>query len=162
MGKVTSKDGTNIAFDTLGKGPAVILIAGAFGYRAFGPMVGLALLLANNFTVVLYDRRGRGDSGDTQPFDKKREIEDIDALIDSLGASAYLYGISSGAFPGTLLPLLKVCFGPEHAQQPPSPDFQFPVIEQQWPRRQKVKRCSVQGLLFQTEAVVQAVGQTYP
>jgi len=97
MEKVISKDGTSIAFDKMGKGPAVILIAGAFGYRAFGPMVGLAPLLSNNFTVLLYDRRGRGDSGDTQPFDKKREIEDIDALIDSLGGSAYLYGISSGA-----------------------------------------------------------------
>jgi pimeloyl-ACP methyl ester carboxylesterase len=60
-------------------------------------MAGLVPLLSKNLTAVLYDRRGRGDSGDTQPFDKKREIEDIEALIDHLGGSAYLYGISSGA-----------------------------------------------------------------
>src|SRR6266498_72048 len=97
MGKVTSRDGTSIAFDQAGHGSIVILVAGAFSYRAFGPMVGLVPLLSNNFTVILYDRRGRGESGDTQPFDKKRETEDIEALIDSLGGSAYLYGISSGA-----------------------------------------------------------------
>ena len=97
MNTVTSKDGTKIAYDKQGSGPVVVLVAGAFGYRAFGPMVELVPLLANDFTPVLYDRRGRGDSGDTQPFDKKREIEDIEALIDSLGGSAYLYGISSGA-----------------------------------------------------------------
>ncbi len=97
MEKATSKDGTSIAFDKSGHGPAVILVAGAFGYRGFGPMVGLPHLLSSNFTVVLHDRRGRGDSGDTPPFEKKREIEDIQALIDALGSSAYLYGISSGA-----------------------------------------------------------------
>lgn len=97
MNTVTSKDETKIAYDKQGSGPVVILVTGAFGYRAFGPMVGLVPLLANDFTTVLYDRRGRGDSGDTQPFDKKREIEDIESLIDSLGGSAYLYGISSGA-----------------------------------------------------------------
>jgi pimeloyl-ACP methyl ester carboxylesterase len=97
MNIVTSKDGTKIAYDKQGTGPVVILVAGAFGYRTFGPMAGLVPLLANDFTTVLYDRRGRGESGDTQPFDKKREIEDIEALIDSLGGSAYLYGISSGA-----------------------------------------------------------------
>jgi pimeloyl-ACP methyl ester carboxylesterase len=72
-------------------------VDGAFGYRGFGPIVGLAPLLSRNFTAVHYDRRGRGGSGDTQPFDKQRETEDIEALIDSLGGSAYLYGISSGA-----------------------------------------------------------------
>ncbi len=80
-----------------GRGPAVVLVDGAFGYRGFGPIVGLVPLLSNDFTAVHYDRRGRGDSGDTPPFDKKREIEDIEALINSFGGSAYLYGISSGA-----------------------------------------------------------------
>jgi pimeloyl-ACP methyl ester carboxylesterase len=97
MNIITSKDGTKIAYDEQGNGPVVVLVAGAFGSRTFGPMPGLVPLLSNNFTAVLYDRRGRGDSGDTQPFDKKREIEDIEALIDDLGGTAYLYGISSGA-----------------------------------------------------------------
>jgi pimeloyl-ACP methyl ester carboxylesterase len=97
MRKVTSKDGTVIAFEKTGQGPAVILVDGAFGYRGFGPSVGLPPLLSDSFIVVHYDRRGRGESGDTQPYAKKREIEDIDALIAELGGSAYLYGISSGA-----------------------------------------------------------------
>jgi len=97
MTTVTSKDGTKIAYTKQGSGPAVILVDGAFGHRAFGPMPGLVPLLSNDFTAVHYDRRGRGESGDKQPFDKQREIEDIEALINSLGGSAYLYGISSGA-----------------------------------------------------------------
>src|SRR5262249_37615942 len=97
MTTVTSNDGTKIAYTRQGSGSAIILVDGAFGSRAFGPIPGLVPLLAENFTAVHYDRRGRGDSGDTQPFDKKREIEDIAALIDDLGGTAYLYGISSGA-----------------------------------------------------------------
>ncbi len=98
MKTITSKDGTTIAFDQYGSGPAVIFIHGAVQYRAFDQgMVQLAELLAPHFTVINYDRRGRGDSGDTQPFVLEREIEDIEALIDSVGGSAYLYGISSGA-----------------------------------------------------------------
>jgi pimeloyl-ACP methyl ester carboxylesterase len=96
MGFVTSRDGTEIAFTTTGEGQAVVLVAGAFGYHAFGPDVGLAPLLADGFTAVLYDRRGRGDSGDTQPFEKRREIEDLEAVIEGVGGSAYLYGSSSG------------------------------------------------------------------
>jgi hypothetical protein len=57
--KITSKDGTSIAFERRGKGPAIILVAGAFGYHAFGPNVGLAALLSDHFTTLLYDRRGR-------------------------------------------------------------------------------------------------------
>jgi pimeloyl-ACP methyl ester carboxylesterase len=97
MGVVTSKDGTEIAYTATGEGPVVLLVAGAFGYRAFGPNVGLVPLLADRFTAVLYDRRGRGDSGDAQPFEKRREIEDLAALIEGLGGWAYLYGTSSGA-----------------------------------------------------------------
>ncbi len=98
MKTVTSKDGTNIAFDQMGTGPAIILVSGALQYRAFDQgMVDLATLLAQHFTVLYYDRRGRGDSGDTQPFAVEREIEDIEALIDEVGESAFLYGISSGA-----------------------------------------------------------------
>jgi pimeloyl-ACP methyl ester carboxylesterase len=97
MSTVTSKDGTTIAYDKLGAGPPVILVAGALGVRAYPVMGELAALLAPHFTVINYDRRGRGESGDTLPYAVAREIEDIDALIDAAGGSAYLYGISSGA-----------------------------------------------------------------
>jgi pimeloyl-ACP methyl ester carboxylesterase len=97
MGTVTSKDGTTIAFDRSGQGPAVILVDGALCYRGFGPMPGLAALLAPHFTVFTYDRRGRGESGDTQPFAVEREVEDIDALIAEAGGSAFVHGTSSGA-----------------------------------------------------------------
>ena len=100
MGKVFSKDGTPIAYDRQGQGPAIILIDGALGFRSFGPMPELAKLLSPHFTVVTYDRRGRGESGDNKPLDKpftvKREIEDIEAIVNELGGVAYLYGISSG------------------------------------------------------------------
>jgi pimeloyl-ACP methyl ester carboxylesterase len=96
--QVTSKDGTIIAFDQAGEGPVVILVDGALQYRAFGQgMEELLDLLSKDFTVIHYDRRGRGDSGDTQPYAVEREIEDIEALIDYAGGSASLYGISSGA-----------------------------------------------------------------
>ena len=95
---VTSKDGTVIAYDQSGQGSVVIFVDGALQYRAFDQgMAPLADLLAKHFTVIHYDRRGRGDSTDTQPFAIEREIEDIEALIDASGGSASLYGISSGA-----------------------------------------------------------------
>jgi pimeloyl-ACP methyl ester carboxylesterase len=97
MKSVTSKDGTMIAYDQIGKGPAVILVDGAFCSRAFGPMPGLAPLLAERFTVFTYDRRGRNDSGDTAPYAVEREVEDIEALIVEAGGSSFVYGISSGA-----------------------------------------------------------------
>jgi len=97
MNKVTSKDGTVIAFDAQGAGPALILVDGALGYRALGFSSGLVKLLAPHFKVYAYDRRGRGDSGNTLPYAVDREIEDIAALIQDAGGSAYLYGISSGA-----------------------------------------------------------------
>ena len=95
MRTVTSKDGTTIAYDQTGMGPALILVGGALSERsAGGPM---AALLAPSFTVFSYDRRGRGDSGDTPPYAVEREIEDIAALIERAGGSADLYGMSSGA-----------------------------------------------------------------
>ncbi len=97
MNTVISKDGTKIAFDTQGRGPALILVDGAMGYRALGFTSGLVNLLAPHFKVYDYDRRGRGDSGNTLPYAVDREIEDIAALIQDAGGSAYLYGISSGA-----------------------------------------------------------------
>ena len=97
MNQVRSRDGTTIAYDRLGAGPPVILVDGAFCSRAFGPMPKLAPLLARDFTVFIYDRRGRGASGDTAPYAVKREIDDIDALIREAGGSAFVYAISSGA-----------------------------------------------------------------
>jgi pimeloyl-ACP methyl ester carboxylesterase len=97
MNQVRSRDGTMIAYDRLGAGPPVILIDGAFCSRSFGPMPKLAPHLARDFTVFMYDRRGRGDSGDTAPYAVKREIDDLDALIREAGGSAFVYGISSGA-----------------------------------------------------------------
>jgi pimeloyl-ACP methyl ester carboxylesterase len=97
MSTVISKDGTRIAYDNTGAGPAVILVDGAMGYRAlFGPSP-LAAQLANHFTVYTYDRRGRGESGDTAPYAVEREIEDLEALINEAGGSAFVVGFSSGA-----------------------------------------------------------------
>ena len=98
MNTVTSKDGTTIAFDRSGEGPAIVLVGGAFQHRAIDPSTArLAELLAPSFTVYHYDRRGRGDSGDAAPYAVEREIEDIDALIQDAGGSASLFGMSSGA-----------------------------------------------------------------
>src|SRR4051812_22628508 len=95
MKKVVSEDGTRIAFDQLGKGPVVILVCGGSVDRTSNAP--LAAILAEHFTVFNYDRRGRGDSGDTAPYAIEREVEDIEALVDEAGGSVYLYGISSGA-----------------------------------------------------------------
>ncbi len=92
-----SRDGTRIAYDKLGHGPAVIVVEGALVTRRSWIKPSLADLLAPNFTAVTFDRRGRGDSSDAASYSPKREVEDIDALVDQLGGSAFLYGISSGA-----------------------------------------------------------------
>jgi pimeloyl-ACP methyl ester carboxylesterase len=96
MSTVTSHDGTTIAFDSLGTGPALLLVDGATCYRDAGPMRPLAALMADRFTVYVYDRRGRGASGDTLPFAVEREIDDIAALIGAAGGRATLFGMSSG------------------------------------------------------------------
>ncbi|HEU5133592.1 MAG TPA: alpha/beta hydrolase [Steroidobacteraceae bacterium] len=93
--QVTSRDGTRIAFEKWGSGPALIIVGGALSDRAGSSE--LAQLLAAHFTVYGYDRRGRGDSTDTRPYSVAREIEDLEALIDRAGGSAYVYGRSSGA-----------------------------------------------------------------
>lgn len=97
MKTVTSKDGTLIAYDQTGSGPALILVTGAFGFRKYSGTLQLVDLLSRHFTVYNYDRRGRGDSGNTLPYAVDREIEDIDALIQAAGGSAYVWGNSSGA-----------------------------------------------------------------
>src|SRR5512135_2991650 len=100
MEKVASKDGTQIAYDKQGQGPAVILVDGALCYRSFGPMPGLAALLAPHFTVYTYDRRGRGDSSNSKPFAVEHEVEDIEALIQEAGGEAFIFGTSSGGCLG--------------------------------------------------------------
>src|SRR5215210_2103994 len=100
MRTVTSKDGTTIAFDQSGTGPPLILVGGAFEQRAMDSETAQLArfpLLAEHFTVFHYDRRGRGDSTDTQPYAVARETEDIEALIDHAGGSTFVFGISSGA-----------------------------------------------------------------
>lgn len=93
----TSKDGTAIAYDRVGAGPPLILVDGAFGSRAFGPMPAVASRLAASFSVITFDRRGRGESGGPLPTAVEREIEDLDAVIEAVGGTASLYGFSSGA-----------------------------------------------------------------
>ncbi|MEU0564724.1 alpha/beta fold hydrolase [Nonomuraea sp. NPDC005983] len=97
MSTVTSTDGTTIAYDRVGQGPAVVLVDGALCHRASGPNTPLAQALSRHFTVYTYDRRGRGESGDTAPFAPQREIEDLAAVVEEAGAPVCLYGISSGA-----------------------------------------------------------------
>jgi pimeloyl-ACP methyl ester carboxylesterase len=94
MRHVTSKDGTPIAYDRQGSGPAVVLVTGGLDDGAENAP--LAPELADRFTVYNYARRGRGGSGDTQPYAVEREIEDIEALVTEAGGSAHLYGVSSG------------------------------------------------------------------
>ncbi|HLY26651.1 MAG TPA: alpha/beta hydrolase [Aggregatilineales bacterium] len=93
---VKSKDGTKIAYERRGQGPALILVDGALCYRSFGPMGHLSELLSPHFSVINYDRRGRGESGDTLPYSVDREIEDIEALIEEVGGKAFVFGTSSG------------------------------------------------------------------
>jgi pimeloyl-ACP methyl ester carboxylesterase len=95
METVRSADGTTIAFDRSGDGPALVLVVGAFNDRR--TKAGLGALLAARFTVYSYDRRGRGDSGDTAPYAVEREIEDLAAVIAAAGGSARVFGHSSGA-----------------------------------------------------------------
>jgi len=95
MRTTLSADGTKIAFDQTGQGPPVILVVGAFNDRSTGAP--LARALESGLTVLNYDRRGRGASGDTQPYAVEREVEDLDALIREAGGAAGVFGYSSGA-----------------------------------------------------------------
>jgi pimeloyl-ACP methyl ester carboxylesterase len=97
MKTTQSKDGTSLAYDVYGTGPPLIYITGASCFRSFMPVVQDAKAFAKEFTVYSYDRRGRGDSGNTLPWAVEREVEDIDALINAAGGKANLYGHSSGA-----------------------------------------------------------------
>jgi pimeloyl-ACP methyl ester carboxylesterase len=95
--RVMSSDGTSIAFDRAGTGPALILVDAAGCFRGFRPMGELSTVLSSEFTVITYDRRGRGESTDTVPYAVEREVDDLRALIEAAGGSAFVYGFSSGA-----------------------------------------------------------------
>ncbi|WP_188192013.1 alpha/beta fold hydrolase [Nonomuraea sp. SYSU D8015] len=98
MGTVRSEDGTTIAYDVWGDGEPLIIIDGATAHRAVNPLnAEVAKLLADDFRVYAYDRRGRGDSTDTKPYAVEREIEDVAALIADAGAPATVFAYSSGA-----------------------------------------------------------------
>jgi pimeloyl-ACP methyl ester carboxylesterase len=97
MNTVESRDGTAIAFEKAGRGPALILVDGALCYRGAGPSKPVAAELSADFTVYTYDRRGRGESGDAAGYAVAREVEDLAALIEEAGGSARLCGFSSGA-----------------------------------------------------------------
>ena len=95
MDTVRSADGTTIAFERTGDGPPLIVVGGALSDRSAA--ADLAAVLAARFSVVAYDRRGRGDSGDTPPYAVEREVEDLAALLDAVGGSGFVLGHSSGA-----------------------------------------------------------------
>ncbi|AQS67418.1 alpha/beta fold hydrolase [Streptomyces pactum] len=92
--RTLSRDGTRIAYESTGRGPAVVLVSGAMSTGA--AVAPLAAELSDRFEVTVYDRRGRGASGDTAPFAVEREVEDLAALIEAVGGEASLYGVSSG------------------------------------------------------------------
>ncbi len=129
IGRVTSSDGTSIAFERVGTGPAVILVDAAGNFRGFSPMPQLAEALSQNFTIFTYDRRGKGASADTLPYAVDREIEDLQALIDLAGGSAFVHGFSSGAILALLgaergigIPKLSLLEPPLRVEAtPPSP-----------------------------------------
>ncbi|MGW7280324.1 alpha/beta fold hydrolase [Streptomyces sp. NPDC054844] len=92
--KTLSRDGTRIAYERTGQGPAVVLVSGAMSTGA--TVAPLAAELSARLDVTVYDRRGRGASGDTEPYAVEREVEDLAALIEAVGGEVSLYGVSSG------------------------------------------------------------------
>jgi pimeloyl-ACP methyl ester carboxylesterase len=151
MRRVTSKDGTTIAFDLLGKGPAMILVVGAFNDHSTGAP--LAQFLEQHFTVFNYDRRGRGESGDTTPYAIEREIEDIEILIKQAGGSAFVFGYSSGA----TLTLRAAAHGLNISQlalyEPPPTGGRAGELVPQLTERIAAGRRGDAVELFQTEAI---------
>lgn len=128
MDRVRSKDGTEIAFERSGNGPTLILIGGAFADRSGA--ADFAAALASRFSVVAYDRRGRGDSGDAPAYAVEREVEDLERLIDAVGGTAFVHGMSSGAAlalqaaaAGASISRLSVCEPPFRVEgAPPAPE----------------------------------------
>ena len=133
MKKIQSKDGTSIAVDRTGSGPALVFVDGAMCYRASGPSQSMAAALADHFTVFTYDRRGRGDSSDTSSYDVQREVDDLEAVIREAGGQALVFGVSSGAalaleaatrgVPITRLALYEAPFIVDDSRSPLPDDF---------------------------------------
>ena len=94
LSTVRSADGTSIAYEAAGSGPPVVLVDGGFGNRGFPNAV--ADLLAERFTAVRYDRRGRHDSGDAPDYAPAREVEDLAAVVGAVGGEVAVFGMSSG------------------------------------------------------------------
>jgi pimeloyl-ACP methyl ester carboxylesterase len=128
---VTSKDGTHIAYDVYGVGRPVIMVGGTMNSRVFGPAPA-AELLGKDFAVYDYDRRGRGDSGDNQPYAPHKEIEDLAALIEATGGQAALCGFSAG---GALAIEAAIALGPERITKLAMYEGPFtsdPVVLSEW------------------------------
>ncbi len=135
MASATSADGTQIGYDRVGEGPPVVLVAGATQHRAVDQTTPeLARLLAEGgFSVVNYDRRGRGESGDTLPYAPEREYEDLEAVIADAGGEASVFGMSSGAVlaveaaargvPMTKLVMYEAPLRVDADGPPPVPDY---------------------------------------
>lgn len=165
--RVRSADGTLLAVDRSGRGPAVVLVHGAFTDRSFPVLAQVAAYLAPWFTVLNYDRRGRGDSGDTPPYALEREIEDLAAVVDAAGGSAMVFGGSSGAglaveaaarLPGDVITTLALWEPPYHVDDtaPWLPDdfgSQLDLLVAQGRRGDAVARFLVEAAEVPPEAV---------
>ena len=154
METVTSKDGTTLAFDRLGQGPPVVLVCGGSVDRMADAAI--AQELSSDFTVLNYDRRGRGDSGDTLPYAIEREVEDIEAVIGAAGGSAHLWGSSSGAVlaliatasgaPVTKLALWEPPFILDENARPPADQVeQYERMIAEGPSRRRGRVLHVEG-----------------
>lgn len=151
MGTVVSKDGSRIGFDQSGEGPVIILVVGAFNDRATGAP--LARSLERRFTVFNYDRRGRGESGDTAPYAIEREIEDLDALITKAGTSACVFGYSSGAILALRAAAQGLAISKLALYEPPPTGGRAGQIASQLAELIAAGRRGDAVELFQTEAV---------
>lgn len=130
--RVTSRDGTSIAFERVGAGPALVVVDAAGNYQDFRPLRAPVERLAEHFTVHLYDRRGRGASTDTPPYALEREVEDLDALLAEAGGSAFVYAASSGgllalhaAAAGLAIPRLALFEPPIEPREAPEGESTF-------------------------------------
>jgi pimeloyl-ACP methyl ester carboxylesterase len=132
VNRVTSSDGTSIGFERAGAGPALIVVDAAGNYRDFRPLRAPVERLAADFTVYVYDRRGRGASTDTLPYAVEREVDDLAALIAEAGGSANLYAMSSGcllalhaAASGLAIPRLALFEPPIEPNEAPTGESDF-------------------------------------
>lgn len=130
----TSADNTDVAYEVTGSGPTLVIVEGALCHRAMGAFDELAPIMADRFTVVGYDRRGRGESGPCRsPYAVQQEVEDLVAVLDCVGPQSFVFGMSSGAAlsleaarQGLLTSRLAVYEPPfilDDSHQPDDPEF---------------------------------------